>query len=170
MNCNIQQMIAKAIKRKKESIYQAWRKIMSIKIKGYIGGRETFLGKNDLVKCHFCDKFVIPMGFIWYHTIEQAKQFRELFGEVPENAVGKVGNKIICRSCLGDLEMLLPFKHGDDDQAEFVAYMDEIQMNCGNCNYFETQQYYANRKLVENQWINVNRPCNEIHSNIVNLK
>jgi hypothetical protein len=88
---------------------------MISKIKGYIGGKETFLGKDDLGKCNFCDKFVTPINFIWQKTSEQFDKFRESLGELPNDAAGKIGNKIICKDCLGDLEMLLPFKYCDDD-------------------------------------------------------
>lgn len=88
---------------------------MSIKIRGVNAGKEIFLGKDDLEKCHFCDKYVTPINFLWQKTIEQMKQFQELLGEIPNEIAGKIGNKLICKSCIGDLEMLLPFKYEDND-------------------------------------------------------
>lgn len=88
---------------------------MSNKIKGYIGGKETFLDKNNLEKCFFCDRFVTPINFMWQHTSEQFETFQELLGDIPGDTAGKIGNKLICKECLGDLEMLLPFKYEVDD-------------------------------------------------------
>ena len=85
------------------------------KVIGYIGGKETFLDKDDLRKCDFCDRFVTPINFMWQRTQEQFDTFRELLGEIPEDTAGKIGKKIICKECLGDLEMLLPFKYYDSD-------------------------------------------------------
>ena len=87
---------------------------MSIKIKGFIAGKEIYLTKDNMKKCHFCDNYVTPINFMWQKTIEQMKQFQRVLGEIPNETAGKIGNKIICKSCIGELEMLLPFKYYDD--------------------------------------------------------
>lgn len=85
---------------------------ISNKIKCYNKGKEIFLDKDDLKKCFFCDKPVIPKDFLWQKT--QFISSRESLGEIPNDTAGNIGNKIICKDCLGDLEMLLPFECCDD--------------------------------------------------------
>ena len=85
------------------------------KLIGYVKGKETFLNKDDMEKCFFCDKLSIPKDFTWERTSEQFDMLRELLGEIPSDVVGKIGNKTICRDCIGDLNILLPFKYEDDD-------------------------------------------------------
>lgn len=87
--------------------------IMSHGIKGYIRGKEIILRKKDLEKCFFCDKFVVPKDFLWQKT--SFSLYKEWLGEIPNDTAGKIGNKTICKDCIGDLEMLLPFKYYDDD-------------------------------------------------------
>lgn len=88
---------------------------MSSKVRGYIGGKEIFLGKDNMKKCDFCDKFVTPINFMWHKTYKEMKRFQDILGEIPNEIAGNIGKKIICKSCLGDLEMLLPYEYIDND-------------------------------------------------------
>ncbi len=88
---------------------------MSFRIIGFIAGKEIILEKENLEKCNFCEMFVTPKDFMWQKTIEQRKRCIELFGEIPKDFAGKIGKKIICKDCIGDLVMLLPFKYNYDD-------------------------------------------------------
>lgn len=39
--------------------------------------------------------------------IDSIKEIRRTIGETPEKEAGKIGNKYMCKSCLGDLKLLI---------------------------------------------------------------
>lgn len=61
--------------------------------------------KFEFGTCFFCDKLVTVSEKIY--SKEDYKNLRELLGEIPEKPGGKIGNKIICKSCKGDILAML---------------------------------------------------------------
>ncbi len=55
----------------------------------------------NIQNCFFCDKLTFSNEI--YHTKEEFKNIQKLIGMIPETFGGKVGNKIICNLCIGDI-------------------------------------------------------------------
>ena len=63
------------------------------------------LRKFEFGSCFFCDKVIIVSE---NHCLtEDYGNLRELFGDMPERLGGKIGNKVICKSCKGDIWALV---------------------------------------------------------------
>lgn len=59
------------------------------------------LKKLELGTCFFCDKLVMFRDKRL--SLEDIENLRKLFGCVPERLGGMIGNKIVCKSCKGDI-------------------------------------------------------------------
>lgn len=66
---------------------------------------EKVLQKFEFGSCFFCDKVIIISED--HCLIEDYGILRKLFGNVPERLGGKVGSKVMCKSCKGDIWALV---------------------------------------------------------------
>lgn len=72
-----------------------------------IGDFEQYLNVEDFEQCFFCDRKTIPLDFEYSWNLEMIGKIREFLGSMPERKAGKIGNKVICKTCVIDLEGLL---------------------------------------------------------------
>ena len=59
------------------------------------------LQKLEFGSCFFCDRLVIISDKACLK--EDYENLQKLLGNIPEKLGGKIGNKIICKSCKGDI-------------------------------------------------------------------
>ena len=59
--------------------------------------------KFDLGRCFFCDKLIMMDSTKCLCSKEDYENIRKILGNVPERIGGKIGNKIICKSCRDDI-------------------------------------------------------------------
>ncbi len=57
--------------------------------------------KLDLGRCFFCDKLVMVDSINCLK--EDYENIRKILGNIPDRIGGKIGNKIICKSCRDDI-------------------------------------------------------------------
>lgn len=57
--------------------------------------------KLEFGDCFFCDKLVIISDNAYLR--EDYENLQKLLGSIPERLGGKIGNKIICKSCKDDI-------------------------------------------------------------------
>ena len=57
--------------------------------------------KFDLGRCFFCDKLIMVDSINC--SKEDYENIRKILGNIPERIGGNIGNKIICKSCRGDI-------------------------------------------------------------------
>ena len=70
---------------------------------------------DEFEECYFCNLRIIPLDFSYRWNPETIEKLKDLFGTVPGRQVGKIGDKIICDSCIRDLEGLLNFEPRKDE-------------------------------------------------------
>ena len=59
--------------------------------------------KFDLGRCFFCDKLIMMDSTKCLCSKEDYENIRKILGNIPERIGGKIGNKIVCKSCRGDI-------------------------------------------------------------------
>ncbi len=65
----------------------------------------------NIQNCFFCDKLTFSNAI--YHTKKEFENIQKSIGIIPETFGGKVGNKIVCKSCAEDIYNLVTYETED---------------------------------------------------------